>query len=51
MVQTPSPEELKKGTDIELKNMPIVADRLKINLSELSQMSEYSLTLGWIYVR
>ena len=48
MVQTPSPEELKKvSTDIELKNMLIVADRLKINLSELSQMSEYEFNL-WV---
>jgi len=49
MVQTPSAEELKKkvSTDIELKNMLILADRLKINLSELGQMSEYEFNL-WI---
>ena len=53
MVQVITPEEVKKKlkSDPELKNLLIVADRLKITLSELLKMEvwEYNHWLGYLY--
>ncbi len=51
MVQVITPEEVKKlKSDPELKNLLIVADRLKITLSELLKMEvwEYNYWLGFL---